>query len=65
MPAYQYRCDKCGEAFERTETISEHETAKPQCPKCGSKRVCDIYEELSSMRGGCDAQGGSFADIED
>src|SRR6185295_8317702 len=25
--------------FERTETISEHGTAKPQCPKCGSKKV--------------------------
>ena len=33
MPTYQYRCDKCGKKFERTETISEHETVKPQCPK--------------------------------
>ena len=39
MPTYQYRCEKCGKAFERTETISEHEVAKPQCPKCGSKKV--------------------------
>ena len=36
MPTYQYRCEECGKAFERTETISEHEKAKPQCPKCGS-----------------------------
>jgi len=39
MPAYQYRCQKCDTTFERTETISEHEAAKPQCPKCGSKKV--------------------------
>jgi putative FmdB family regulatory protein len=39
MPTYQYRCQKCDSTFERTETISEHEAAKPQCPKCGSKTV--------------------------
>jgi putative FmdB family regulatory protein len=39
MPTYQYRCAECGKAFERTETISEHEKAKPQCPKCGSMKV--------------------------
>ena len=25
MPTYQYRCAKCEKAFERTETISEHD----------------------------------------
>jgi putative FmdB family regulatory protein len=39
MPTYQYRCEKCGEKFERTETISEHEALKATCPKCGSKKV--------------------------
>jgi putative FmdB family regulatory protein len=39
MPTYQYRCEKCGKRFERNETISEHEAVKPQCPKCGSKKV--------------------------
>jgi putative FmdB family regulatory protein len=38
MPTYQYAA-KCDTTFERTETISEHEAAKPQCPKCGSKKV--------------------------
>jgi Zn finger protein HypA/HybF involved in hydrogenase expression len=28
-----------GKRFERNETISEHEAVKPQCPKCGSKKV--------------------------
>jgi putative FmdB family regulatory protein len=39
MPTYQYRCEKCGKKFERTETISEHEAEKSKCPKCGSKKV--------------------------
>jgi putative FmdB family regulatory protein len=39
MPTYQYRCEKCGKKFERTETISEHEATKMTCPKCGSKKV--------------------------
>ena len=37
MPIYQYRCAECERTFERTETISEHEKTKPQCPECGSK----------------------------
>jgi putative FmdB family regulatory protein len=42
MPTYQYRCEKCGKMFERTETMSEHEAAKPQCPNCGSKKVSAV-----------------------
>ena len=57
MPTYQYRCEECEKTFERTETISEHEVAKPKCPTCGSKkvsvvpgRVGDIKEELKAHR---------------
>jgi len=32
-------------AFERTETISEHEVAKPQCPKCGSNLFAGFCQE--------------------
>jgi len=39
MPTYQFRFEKCGKESERTETISEHETMKPKCPNCGSKKV--------------------------
>ena len=39
MPTYQYRCEKCGKTFERTETISERESGKSKCPKCGSEKV--------------------------
>lgn len=39
MPTYEYRCEGCGETFERSESIAEHDTAKPDCPKCGSDKV--------------------------
>ena len=55
MPTYQYRCEKCGKSFERTETITEHEAAKAKCPNCdsqesdpstGSRSRRDVQEEL-------------------
>jgi putative FmdB family regulatory protein len=39
MPTYQYRCTKCGEVFERTEHVVEHEKSHPHCPKCKSASV--------------------------
>jgi putative FmdB family regulatory protein len=42
MPTYEYRCQNCGETFERRERIAEHEAAKPQCPQCGSERVAQM-----------------------
>ena len=39
MPTYQYRCEECEKTFERTETMAEHDVVKPQCPKCGSRKV--------------------------
>jgi putative FmdB family regulatory protein len=38
MPTYQYRCEKCGQSFEHSEHITEHTTAHPVCPKCGSEK---------------------------
>ncbi len=37
MPTYEYRCEKCGHAFEEFQSI----TAKPikKCPKCGKLAV--------------------------
>ena len=46
MPTYQYRCDKCGKKFERSESISEHGTSKAKCPKCGSKKVSQILRNV-------------------
>ncbi len=39
MPTYVYHCQKCGNNFERTEHVAEHESAKLRCPKCKSTKV--------------------------
>jgi putative FmdB family regulatory protein len=39
MPTYQYRCQDCGETFEHTEHVAEHETVRLRCPKCNSEKV--------------------------
>ena len=52
MPTYTYRCEQCGEIFERVETISEHGTTKPPCPKCGSSdKVASVPTSFVAMTG--------------
>ena len=51
MPTYVYRCEQCGETFERIEAISEHEKAKPQCPKCGSDKVVSVPTPFMAITG--------------
>ena len=51
MPTYAYRCEECGETFERVETIFEHGTAKPQCPKCGSDKVVSVPTPFMAITG--------------
>lgn len=46
MPTYEYRCEKCGEEFARIMSISEHDTAKPTCPKCGSEEVQQLVSHF-------------------
>jgi putative FmdB family regulatory protein len=38
MPIYEYRCQKCGEKFEKW-VRSFSSAADPECPKCGSREV--------------------------
>ena len=51
MPTYQNRCEKCGETFEQVETISEHGTARPPCPKCGSDQVARVPTAFVAVTG--------------
>ena len=46
MPTYQYRCEECEKTFERTETMAEHDVVKPQCPKCGSRKVSIVPSRI-------------------
>lgn len=49
MPMYEYRCMECGEIWERTEHIEEHDevahhtAAPPRCPRCESARVEQVF----------------------
>ena len=51
MPTYAYRCEQCGKRFEQVETISEHETAKPKCPKCRSDQVVPVPTPFVAITG--------------
>jgi len=37
MPTYDYRCEECGHAFERFQSITERPVRK--CPVCGKRAV--------------------------
>jgi putative FmdB family regulatory protein len=43
MPTYEYRCEKCGKAFIRIESISAHGRTKAACPKCKSTNVSRVF----------------------
>jgi putative FmdB family regulatory protein len=51
MPTYSYRCEACGETFERIETIAEHGTDKPRCPKCDGEKVVQVPTPFVAMTG--------------
>ena len=44
MPLYEYLCRDCHEKFSEVLTIREHDTKKPQCPKCKSTDIEKIIE---------------------
>ena len=37
MPTYEYKCDACGNAFEKFQSMSS--AAIKKCPKCGKNKV--------------------------
>jgi putative FmdB family regulatory protein len=44
MPTYVFKCDACGEQFEKVMSISEREKAKPpSCPKCKKHKAERVY----------------------
>ena len=48
MAVYEFECKSCGEQFEVTASIKEHDGLKetpPACPKCGKRRT----HQLPSM----------------
>ncbi len=50
MAVYEFECQDCGEHFELTMLISEHEGLKekpPTCPKCGKTRTRQLVSMFS------------------
>jgi len=49
MPIFEYRCPKCGHAFEKIALSSQQE--KAECPQCGSKRAEKQFSAFSTGAG--------------
>ncbi|MGH7920480.1 MAG: FmdB family zinc ribbon protein [Candidatus Dormibacteraceae bacterium] len=50
MAVYEIECRSCGERFEVTASMSEHETWRgkpPPCPKCGKARTRQVVSDFS------------------
>jgi putative FmdB family regulatory protein len=45
MPIYEYKCNQCGESFEKMLRFSEADQ-RPACPKCESK---DTHKKISTV----------------
>jgi putative FmdB family regulatory protein len=43
MPTYEYRCRDCHHVFDRAEPLAEHGRSRPECPKCSSKKVEQVF----------------------
>jgi putative FmdB family regulatory protein len=46
VPTYEYRCGKCGEAFEVVCSIAERED-KAVCPACGAREVSQVFGSIA------------------
>jgi putative FmdB family regulatory protein len=46
VPTYEYRCGKCGEAFEVVCSIAEREK-KAVCPACGAREVDQVFGSIA------------------
>ena len=54
MPTYEYKCDACGHAFEKFQSIKADPVKV--CPNCGQEQV----RRLISMGGGLIFKGSGF-----
>ena len=57
MPFYEFHCEACEHSFDHM-TSMQNRDAKPQCPKCGSKKTA---RKLSVVSAGASSAGPSPA----
>ncbi|MCC7176637.1 MAG: zinc ribbon domain-containing protein [Bryobacterales bacterium] len=56
MPLYEYRCNSCGEVFDKLRPFSRADQ-DVRCPRCGSEAT---ERQLSTFSaGGCGGSGSS------
>ena len=46
MPSYDFRCLECKKTFAATMTWAEFDKSKPKCPKCGKRKVEQVFGEV-------------------
>jgi putative FmdB family regulatory protein len=46
MPLYEYLCEKCGQSFAFTMTVSEHEKKRVQCPHCSGTEIVPQFQSF-------------------
>ena len=54
MPIYEYKCDDCGNRFEKLVRTSDGPGL--ECPSCGQKRVSQQYSTFSAHANGAGSQ---------
>ncbi len=56
---YEYRCRECDETFEVTATVAEKAAGlSPECPKCGSSNVSQVFSGFGVLSGAGGGLGG-------
>jgi len=56
MPIYEYRCEECGEIYERLRRMQDADS-NLRCPRCGSETVERLVSVIAAR--GCRGCAGS------
>ncbi len=56
MALIDFKCKDCGEKFDEIVTLSSRDNVV--CPKCGSKKISQIFEGKCSFGGSVKTSGG-------
>ena len=43
---YAFRCQNCGDHFDVSESLAEHEKHQEKCPKCGSRNIRQKFDQV-------------------
>lgn len=57
MPMYEYRCDSCGNSFERYSAGKTGESGAEACARCGKGTVKKVFSTFASNC--CGSSAGS------